>query len=185
MKDTLTKYKLFWPWQDGKEEKWLEEMSAEGWHLLQVGIPYTYRFSRGEPQRYTYRLDFMYLNKEKLADYLQVFQDAGWEYLGEMSNWRYWRKPIQEGETAEIFSDNESKVKKYHRVLLFMGFMLLILVMLGINLYTTTAPLDYEVGIINAIYFVGRVCYALLIPIYFVVVVKLQQRINELKRQAI
>lgn len=183
MKDTLTKYKLFWPWQDGKEEKWLEEMSVEGWHLLQVGIPYTYRFSRGEPQRYTYRLDFMYLNKEKLADYLQVFQDAGWEYLGEMSNWRYWRKAVRVGETAEIFSDNESKIKKYQRVTLFLGFMLLILVMLGINLFGNSAP--YDVVIINAIYFAGRVCYAILIPLYVVVVVRLLMRIKELKREAL
>jgi hypothetical protein len=183
MKTTLTKYKLFWPWQDEKEEAWLEDMSARGYHLSRVGLPYTYRFNKGEPRQYTYRMDYMYLDKKKTMEYLQVFQDAGWEYLGEMSNWRYWRKPVGAGETAEIFTDNESKIKKYQRVTLFLGFMLLILLMFGINLFSNSAP--YDVVIINAIYFAGRVCYAILIPLYVVVVVRLLMRIKQLKRQAL
>jgi len=185
MKTTLTKTKLFWPWQDDKEEAWLEQMSAEGWHLRPVHLPYFYNFDKGEPRRYTYRMDYMYLDKKKATEYLQVFQDAGWEYLGEMSNWRYWRKPVGAGETAEIFTDNESKIKKYQRVTLFLGFMLLILVMLGINLFTNTTPMTYDTGIINAIYSAGRVCYAILIPLYVVVVVRLLMRIKQLKRQAL
>lgn len=183
MNTTLTKQRLFWPWQDEKEEAWLEEMSASGWHLRSVNLPWTYRFEQGAGRQYSYRLDYMYMNKQKLAEYLQIFQDAGWEYLGEMSNWRYWRKLVETGGPAEIFTDNESKIKKYQRVLLFMAFVLMMLILLAINLFHNGTPLTQPSSVVDAIYLIARLLYAIIIPVYIVVVVKLLIRIGQLRRQ--
>jgi hypothetical protein len=184
MENKQTKTKWFWPWQDEKEEAWLEQMSAGGWHLRSVGLIGRYTFVKGEPRQYTYRLDYMYTDKNKLTEYLQIFQDAGWEYVGEMSNWRYWRKLCTGGETPEIFTDNESKIKKYRRVLLYMAFFLFLMIFLGMNLYRSGNPYS-GVLIIDGIYFVGRLLYAIIIPIYIVVCVKLLARINQLKKKVI
>jgi hypothetical protein len=113
----IRKVKFFGAWQDEKEEAWLGEMAQEGYHLNGVGFPLVYEFREGIPQRVVYRLDYTSLKKQDRADYFQLFRDAGWEWVGEMAGWQYFRKPVAEGETAEIYTDNQSKIKKYQRVL--------------------------------------------------------------------
>jgi hypothetical protein len=185
METTQTKFKWFWPWQDEKEEAWLEAMSAESWHLSSVGLMGRYTFTKGEARPYNYRLDFMLINKGNRAEYLQIYQDAGWVHIGEMSNWQYWRKPVVAGETHEIFTDTDSKIKKYRRLLLFMAFMLVVLVFLGRSMFVDGPPYTDLSSIVNLIYFTGRLLYAIIIPVYIVVVVKLAQRINQLKKKAV
>jgi hypothetical protein len=183
---SMKRTKWFWPWQDGKEEAWLEGMSQKGWHLKSVQLPCVYTFDKGEPYRNVYRLDYMLVKKDKLDEYLQIFQDAGWEYVGEMSNWRYWRKRVVNGETPEIFTDNESKIRKYQRMLGYMGFFLFFLIFMAINLFINRPAIDSEHGmVLNAIYQLPRLCYTVIIPIYIVVVVKLLQRINQLKQKSL
>ena len=106
----------FWAWQDEKEENWLGEMARQGWHLKQPDAFGNHTFSQGEPSEMAYRLDFFTDAKNK-AGYLQIFQDAGWEYVGEAGTWQYFRKPVLDGEVPEIYTDNESKIRKYRRVL--------------------------------------------------------------------
>jgi hypothetical protein len=181
---TLEKNKWFWPWQDEKEEAWLEEMSQIGWHLKSIHLPCIYTFSKGEPCRNTYRLDYMPIRKTKFQEYLQVFQDAGWEYIGEMSNWRYWRKTVATGEPAEIFTDNESKIKKYQRLLVYMFFVMICLIFIGTNMFRNRAWTDPEnLLVITLIYSIAMFLYAVIIPIYIVVVVQVLRRINQLKKK--
>jgi len=120
MNETLvSKFKWFWIWQDDKEEAWLGEMSQQGLHLKMPGLFGRYLFERGEPRRYTYQMDFM-LQTKKYKDSLRELQRAGWEYVGQLSNWHYWRKAIQAGEQPEIHLDAASKIQKYQRVLSFL-----------------------------------------------------------------
>lgn len=187
MNPTISKrYRWFWPWQDEKEEQWLEEMSRTGSHLKYVHLPCVYGFEQGVPSRYSYRLDYMLTDKSKFNEYLQIFQDAGWEYLGEMSNWRYWRKTVQNGEPQEIFTDTESKIKKYQRLLIIMAFFLAFLVFMGINLIRNQIWFEADnPAWLSAIYLLPVVCYAVIIPIYLVVVIKLLGRIRQLKKKSI
>jgi hypothetical protein len=129
-KTTVTKFRWFWAWQDEAEENWLAKMSQRGYHLSSVGVPGFYTFSVADPRNYVYRLDYQMFRKKDKAEYLQLFQDAGWEHIGEMSAWQYFRKEAQPTETAEIFTDVESKIAKYKRVLTYMGFFYFILMML-------------------------------------------------------
>ena len=179
----MKRTRWFWPWQDEKEETWLEEMSTTGWHLTSVQLPCFYTFDQGKPQRNVYRLDYMLMKKVKLDEYLQIFRDAGWEYVGEMSNWRYWRKQVVNGEAAEIFTDNESKIRKYQRMLAYMAFFLVVLTFIGTNMFINGAWRDaYNFPVVNAIYLFAMLCYAVVIPIYVVVVIKLLLRISQLKK---
>ena len=116
---TMKQFHWFWAWDDEKEEAWLREMAQKGWHFKSVTLPGYYYFEKGEPRNDFYRLDF-FINPKAKADYLQLFLDAGWDYLGEMGSWQYFRKTASDGDVLEIFSDNESKSKKYQRILLFL-----------------------------------------------------------------
>jgi hypothetical protein len=181
---TMKRTKWFLPWQDEQEEGWLEEMSQSGWHLKSVRLPCVYTFDKGEPCRNAYRLDYMMMKRDQLDEYLQIFQDAGWEYVGEMSNWRYWRKKVVNGETPEIFTDNESKIKKYQRMLVIMVFFLIFLTFIGTNMFINGAWTEPDnILFINVIYSLAMLCYVVIIPIYAVVVVKLIRRINQLKKK--
>jgi hypothetical protein len=128
----------------------------------------------------------MLVNKDKFEEYVQIFKDAGWEYVGEMSNWRYWRKRNTDGETPEIFSDNESKIKKYQRLLGIMGFFLFFLVFMGINLWRNLAWTDADnPSWLNLAYMLPVICYAIIIPIYLVVVIQLLRRVSKLRRNVL
>jgi hypothetical protein len=127
-RDTIRKFKWFWAWQDEAEEAWLGEMSKKGFHLSSAGLPGIYTFNVGEPRDYVYRLDFQTVPKKDKQEYVQLFRDADWEYIGEMSSWQYFRKEARPGEVNEIFTDVESKTAKYKRVLTFLGFLYVILV---------------------------------------------------------
>ena len=45
-------FKIFWMWDYEKEEKWLNDMSHQGWQLQRY-TPFVYRFEQGEPDAYS------------------------------------------------------------------------------------------------------------------------------------
>ena len=116
---TTRQFHWFWAWDDEKEEAYLRDMALDGWHFVSVTFPGYYSFEKGKPRNDFYRLDFSANTKDK-ANYLQLFEDAGWNHVGEYGSWQYFRKTAVEGETLEIYTDNESKQKKYSRILLFL-----------------------------------------------------------------
>ena len=127
---SIRRRKLFFSWQDEKQEAWLGEMSRQGLHLRQPGSFGNFLFVEGPGKDTAYRLDY---NQGKAPeDYLQLIRDAGWEYLGTRGGWQYWRKEIKEGEVPEIYTDPASKIQKYQRLLA------------G---YVTSAPALYVVGL--------------------------------------
>lgn len=170
---TMKKFRWFWPWQDEVEEAWLREMSQHGLHLASVGVFGVYSFASGQPQDYVYRLDYINPAKDKPA-YLQLFQDAGWEHVGEMSGWQYFRKLAQNGELLVIYSDAESKAEKYRRLLVFEVSMMVILLVLLPK--STSSSSNIPIAVIQVI-------YAALIAIYIYLVVNTWKRISQLKKR--
>jgi hypothetical protein len=68
----------------------------------------------------------------------------------------------------------------------FMVFFLFLLVFLSYQFLLRPLPSGEDsavLAVINGIYLVGKVLYAIIIPVYIVVVVKLLQRINQLKQR--
>jgi hypothetical protein len=51
-----------------------------------------------------------------------------------MAGWQYFRKPVRAGEPAEIYTDAESKIRKYRRLL---GY--LIIIVMPFLIITTTS----------------------------------------------
>ena len=114
---TKKRIRLFWAWEDEKEAAWLNKMSQQGWHFQSVHGLCNYTFERGEPTDFAYQLDFVDSEKD-MDNYLQMFEDAGWDYLGKMGRWQYFRQEARGGAQPRIYTDNASKVAMYQRVLL-------------------------------------------------------------------
>jgi hypothetical protein len=173
IKSTTRKFKWFWPWQDEQEEEWLRALSLSGLHLVSSDGAGFYTFLLGEPSDIVYRLDYNALQKKDKDQYLQLFKDASWEFVGEMNGWQYFRKPAAAGESEEIFTNNESKIQKYKRflyaTLAFMPIYLIFFTIIDFN----ERPLLY--GIVLGLF---AVCFALLCGI----ALKVYLRIGALKK---
>jgi uncharacterized integral membrane protein len=176
--NAIRRIKWFWAWQDEQEEAWLRSMSQNGWHLSSVGLPCIYRFRAGEPQDYVYRLDYQTLKKRDQQDYLQLFSDAGWEHLCQMSGWHYFRTEAIEGEAAEIFTDVESKVAKYKRLLIFLAFYVVICI--AAFFHTIWSDIPYSWSYYWSI--IIRVISLVVMGALIYAIIKLILRIRQLRR---
>ena len=145
--DTRRIFRWFWPWQDEQEEAWLSRQATEhGLHLLSLAPPGIYTFRVGEPRAMIYRLDYQYLKGQDRPSYMQLFLDAGWEHVGQMSNWQYFRRPKVQGVENEIFTDPASKAEKYRRVLPFLVLIFIVLAtQLNSSLYSRWPSTALEV----------------------------------------
>lgn len=169
--NTLRKFKFFLAWEDEKEEHWLNEMALSGWKLISIIFPGIYVFEAAPPANTVYRLDFN-TDSKNVADYLGLFEDAGWEHVTAYGSWHYFRIAARPGEAPEIFSDNASKIAKYQRVMLILVVLLPLLVSAGGNL-TRSELLLFQ------ILAAGRFVFTLL---YIYAVLMLLRRISQLKR---
>jgi len=173
--DTIKKFKWFWAWQDEQEEVWLAEMAKQGLHLEHVSLLGRYQFQKGEPASYDYRLDYPSLKKEDRESYLQLFADAGWEYVVDLTNWVYFRRKVDNGDAPDIYSDVESKIGKYQRIMAFL------VVLLPILLIFLTKTRDLSVyGLFG---YVVEGFNALMMLFYAYAMVQLLRRINQLKKK--
>jgi len=119
--------KIFLPWQDDKEEKWLEEMASSGW-LLESVIPFLYTFSKCSPKQIAIRLDYKNTWDKDYQEYLATFRDAGWSLQTTLGNWHYFSINPQNDVVPEIYNSNRTKAQKYRRVLLGLSPILLCIV---------------------------------------------------------
>lgn len=109
-------HKFYTIGQYEKEEKWLNEMSAKGMQLTDVGFC-RYCFEKGMPGEYIYRLELLdHLPQHpESASYISFVEETGIEYVGSMIRWVYFRKKAQDG-SFELYSDTESKLNHYKRI---------------------------------------------------------------------
>lgn len=106
--------KVFFAWQDEQEEKWLQEMAADGWMLDKVA-PYTYSFKKGDPRKVVYRLDFKNNLDQDYQEYLDIFKDSGWQLLTTFTGWHYFTIQCRSAVTPEIYNSARTRAQKYRR----------------------------------------------------------------------
>ncbi|NPV75639.1 MAG: DUF2812 domain-containing protein [Anaerolineae bacterium] len=171
---TIRKFKLFFAWNDDKEEAWLSQMAREGWHLQSLGFPGSYTFTAGKPRNDVYRLDYI-IDRKNYQNYLQLFQDSGWEHVGEMGNWQYFRTRQQGSQMPEIYTDKASNTQKYALI------MLPLIVFLPIFVWMITRPISLESRFYD-FYSTAKLAMSLIMMLYVYAMVRLLVRINRLKK---
>jgi hypothetical protein len=184
MKNTpIRKTKWFLPWQDREEEAWLEELSRQGLRLVKVEVFGQYIFEKEQPQDYAYRLDY----QDSLTDeqhYLKIFNDSGWQRVATHGGWHYFRQAVKEGKTPEIFTDADTKIKKYERI------QTLLIAMLPLYTLVVVLHISLPDGEPWGFRWWSQVCgSAFSIPVFGALVIvsvialyKLNQRIQALRR---
>ncbi len=112
-----TKYRVYFVWSHDKEEKWLNEMSKKGLHLVKTGFC-KYVFEENQEKQYIYRLELLKQNikQDEKESYLDFLRETGVEQVGQYFNWVYFRKQYDEKE-FEMFSDLDSKISHYNRMI--------------------------------------------------------------------
>jgi len=145
-------------------------MSREGWHLREVGF-LRYAFERGEPQDWVYRLDFR--TSRETSDYIEFVEGAGWQYIGKMSSWLYFRLPAGAGQPAELYTDVEGKISKYQRII---GVLVITSPAYWVVLISHLDRYPPWFGIPMVLIFLG------ITGLYAFSMIKLFGRINQLKR---
>lgn len=119
MKNRKTEFRFFTIAQYQKEEDYLREKHNKGWSFSHLTFPGFYHFERCTPEDVVYQLDYNQNGSIHKREYLQIFQDCGWEYLIDFMGYSYFRKPVSEmqGEEEHIFCDDESKMEMIERVI--------------------------------------------------------------------
>ncbi|MBQ9950964.1 MAG: DUF2812 domain-containing protein [Clostridia bacterium] len=98
-------------WDYELELKHLNEMSEQGWQLIQGGCFHT-KYEWDDSVVYRYQLDHNMKIENRLR-YVDTYREQGWEYINSTFNgWHYFRKvydPAKSAEEYEIYSDRPSK----------------------------------------------------------------------------
>jgi len=160
-----TEYKIFTEFQYEKEEDWINDKALKGENLTDIGFC-RYVFEDGEPGKYIYRLELLehFPNHYKSREYLNFLEDTGVEFVGSILNWGYLRKKASEG-PFEIYSDLNSKIKHYKRIINLVNVLILLQIIVSIPniIFSLTGSTLNNVYILNliiaAILFIGNRSY--------------------------
>jgi len=94
-----------------------------------------------------------------------------------MSAWQYFRQEVREGEAPEIFTDVESKIAKYKRILTFLWLFWIILIAVSARGISIDNPYPWW-GAIQAI----QVITLLILLFFTYAIIRLAIRIRQLRR---
>lgn len=180
-KNIVHKFKFCAIWSDDEIEKWLQEMAAQGLHLRSVNIFNRYSFIRGTPAQVSYCLDFV-PNLNRDGDYYGLFLDAGWEHVIEFTGWQYWRKTFTNGQAPHIFTDVESKIKKFKRALALISIISTLSLLALSAGFLMETPLEQRMRGENSLQSIGLVA-AVGMHLYFAY--KIISRIRQLRQSQI
>ena len=98
---TKKQYKYFTIFDYEKEQVYLQNMHKEGWKFVKVSGFGTYHFVECTPENVVYQLDYNQEGLANKAEYVQMFNDCGWEYIQDYAGYSYFRKPAADMNGAE------------------------------------------------------------------------------------
>lgn len=145
---TKTELHFFDIMQYEEEGEYLRKMHQHGWEFIHVSLPGIYHFRECEPEDVVYQLDYNQEGRAHKAEYVEMFQDCGWEYLQDAGGYSYFRKPVSAMQFGEerIFCDDASRMEMLERVLrgrlcplllMFCGLILQLVGQWGLNGFTS------------------------------------------------
>jgi hypothetical protein len=114
-KENMYKFKWGFTWNFVKLEKWMSDLSKKGIHVSKPGFFWN-KVTRDPSKQYIYRMDFQpdAFGKEKLTEYISLFADGEWEYIGSVGPlWHYFRKNSLSNEPFELYTDHYSQLSFY------------------------------------------------------------------------
>jgi hypothetical protein len=179
-RSTRVAWRLFWAWDDEREERWLSEMARCGWHLRRPAL-LRFAFDHGAPAEVVYKLDYNILKGDDRAEYLGLFRAAGWEHVGDIANWHYFRTAAAAGAAPDIFTDTESRAGKYRRLLLLLLALFPIVLMSFLRLLQRPRPALS--GLLDWLLAGGAVVYGVLVILWLWALIRIALKIASVRRR--
>ncbi|MBZ9626148.1 DUF2812 domain-containing protein [Clostridium sp. FP2] len=141
-----------------KEEKWLNEMTSQGWELYRKYIKYEFR--KTSSSNTITKIDYRnFKSKYDFQNYITLFKDCGWEHItGSKTSGKQYFKKMDERAGDDIFSDVSSKAERYKKlsnmwlsmvacyIAIFMSFDIDITTVLNPKLWYYTPELWQKIG---------------------------------------
>jgi hypothetical protein len=169
----MKQIKWFWPWQDEKEEQWLNDQALNGFTLNAIIFPSTYVFTDDHSKKSVCYLDYYDRKKEDLQEFMFTRNKAGWFFIGTMHGWHYF--VTNKAEEPSVLRDaiEQNKKEKYLRQMgLLARFMPIIIIWFPIVSRSLSSP-QYELTAVLA---------ATIGVIYSWLTIKVYQRIVQLRK---
>lgn len=117
MNETKIKVRFYNVAQWKKEENFLSSQHKMGWKFIKTNAFCVYRFEKCEPNEYIYQLDYNPEGIKNKSEYIQMFNDCGWEYIQDACGYSYFRKEKSKMKgKEEIFCDDTSRLEMMKRV---------------------------------------------------------------------
>jgi hypothetical protein len=168
----MNKFKLFFIWQDDKEEAWLSNLSARGLRLDSVSFPFTYHFSDDQSKKYAYNLNAPKDPVMSLESFKETFQNSGWEHLGRMNGWHYFRKETS-GEIEPVLEwGSKTKADKYQKFMMALVGLLPFLLIIFPAVGRRFAPPLFDLL---------KIAYFIFLALYTLTTFKVYRRVNQLR----
>lgn len=144
MSQTMRAVKWWWGWEPEVLESWLEKKEAEGWHLFNMNAQIVFHFVKSEPKKIRYCADYQStINPE----YKTILQDAGWELVYKSVGWYIWRMEYT-SDRPEIYTDAESLLGRYKRLMVILGVIAAMEVPSTISVISNTLSYTSDPGIL-------------------------------------
>lgn len=163
-----------------KEEQYINEMSAKGWSL--VGYTWCrYVFEETNHDRYSYRielLDHVHSHPESVK-YIKFLEENGIECVATYMRWIYLKKNKEEGE-FNLYSDVESKIQYYRKILTF--WRTLMFLELGIGFFNISIGLGVN-SALNSVNIIGGVLLLVISVLFLKLSLSVKKKINELSKE--
>ncbi len=177
MKQTKKEFRIFLITDYEKEGEYLSLRHSQGWKFVKVVFPGIYYFEKCTPEDVVYQLDYNQDGLSNKDEYVQLFQDCGWEYLMDFFGYSYFRKSraAMDGD-EQIFCDEESRLEMLQRV--FQGRMLpLCIILFGVFIPQLISVIGEPRNDMTII----LILYSILFLIYLFVFVTFAVRYRQLK----
>ncbi|MDP2965206.1 MAG: DUF2812 domain-containing protein [Pelolinea sp.] len=168
----MKRIRCFFIWQDDKEEAWLKELSLEDLRLDSVNFPFTYNFNEEPSKKYAYHLNAPKDPGMNLETFKKPFQESGWEHIGRMNGWHYFRKEVS-GETELVLDwGNKTKADKYQKSMMFLVGLLPFFLIIFPAIGKRFAPPLFDIL---------KIAYFIFLALYTLTTFKVYRRVNQLR----
>lgn len=158
-----------------KEERWINEMAAQGFHLVNYKFG-RYLFKKGKPGGYEYRIELLKdtAGSEAALEYLDFMEESGIILVAKYSNWVYFRKKATK-EPFMIYTDYDQRKEHLQRIIKMLA--IIMFVNLGLAVLNTSLS---SVSTLNG--YVSILSWLIVICL-FVLILQYLKNIRELKQQ--
>ena len=155
------------------EEQWINEMAMQGWAFEKFSLGF-YTFVPCKPGEYIYQIDLLDNWAGNTENFSSFMEELGVEIVSQWYRWVYLRKLASDGK-FEMYTDTESKLKQYRRMLHFftVGALLELLCLL--------VEINGAIQLQNPLYWVFSLLVALLMLVFIHVIFKCRGKIQQLK----